>query len=258
MLRSLGFPELILIAVVLLLLFGGRWLARAGRAAGQSARRKALEANWIWTSTTGTEEEGRRAERTFGQELAQVVLNESDDPVAAAKVTAVDGMGAELCEVKKTAWPISYRVIPKQEFNAFALPGGFVFVCEPLFDVFREDSMQWPSYWLYETAHVLLGHPRERFVRELVLHGVAAGTARAGELIKTLIGQGFSRDEELEADREAVSLLIAAGFHKSGATRFFYLLGRLTQSEPELMQVFPSHPPIEDRLKNLEGQCSAT
>ncbi len=258
MFRSLGLPELILIALLLLLLFGGRWLARAGREVGQSARRKVLEANWTWASTTGTGEEDLRAERTFGEELAQEFIPQSDDPVAEAKHAHVKRLGAKLCEVKKTPWPISYHVIPKQEFNAFALPGGFVFVCEPLFGVFREDSDAMAFVLAHETAHVLLGHARERLMREMLLHGLTARAAGAGKLLMTLIGQGFSRDEELEADRQAVSLLTAAGFHRSGGTRFFSLLGRLTDSEPALIQYFSSHPPIEDRLKNLEGQGPAT
>jgi len=250
---SLGYPELLLIVVVLLLLFGGSWLARVGRLAGERAKRKVLETDWLWKSATGTEQEAWKAERAFGEEWAKEINEQYKDPAPNSKQAVVDQLGSKLCQQQNLPCPFSYRVIRAQQVNAFALPGGFVYLCEPLFDALSEEPDAIAFILAHETAHILLGHPRERLFREWSLRRAQPGTAVIAGLLKTLLAQGYSQEAELEADKGAVSLMAAAGFHSAGASRVLTLLGDIGPAGLGPLEYLSSHPPAEVRLKNLQS-----
>jgi predicted Zn-dependent protease len=257
MLRSLGLPELVVIALIILLLFGGKWFGRAGEVAGQRAKMKVLQAKWTWTTATGTNAEAESAERNLGREWAQEILQDHGT-VAEAKQACINRLGARLCRPFDNSCPFSYRLIGGPEINAFALPGGFIFVYEGLFDTFQDDSDAIAFVLAHEMAHVFLGHSREQLMREITFRALTARTAGIGKLLRTMILQGYSRGDELEADRRAVSLLDNAGFSPSGGTRALKILGRIAPGEPAFLEYLSSHPPVEERLQNLQGHGSAT
>jgi len=258
MFQSIGLTELIVIIVVLVVLFGGGWFARAGREAGQKVRKKVLAAKWVYTSATGTNSKALLAEREYGQEAANEFASEYDDVVAEAKQVLVARLGASLSQQHKTPWPLSYRVVAAPEINAYALPGGFIFISERLLDVFGEDHDAVAFVLAHEMAHVVLGHARDALERGLLLAGVTAKAAGLGNSIRALIMQGYSRDDELAADKYGVSLMKKAGFDSGGATRTLTLLGRLSPLELGPLEYLSSHTPANERLSNIGGQPSLT
>jgi predicted Zn-dependent protease len=67
-----------------------------------------------------------------------------------------------------------------------------------------------------------------------------------------VVSKGYSRDQELEADREAVRLAAAAGFDARASVS---AMKRLAQAAPEsagLLGYFSSHPPVSERIRELE------
>ncbi|MGE5568416.1 MAG: M48 family metalloprotease [Rhodospirillales bacterium] len=253
MFRSFGAPELIVIGVLVLLLFGGSWLGRIGRLAGEKVKQFVLKAKWLWASATGSEKEALEKERAFGRELARQVMREYPAPVAEAKQALVERVGARLCGQRKSPWPFSFRVISAPVANAFALPGGFVFVYEPLVDMFSADEDALAFVLAHEMAHVLLGHAREAQLRRLLLGRISAGAGGIGQLAEKLLALAYSREDELEADREAVAIMKAAGFDTAGAAAFFR---RSERVEFPALEYFSTHPPARERLRAVQAQAS--
>jgi Zn-dependent protease with chaperone function len=72
-------------------------------------------------------------------------------------------------------------------------------------------------------------------------------------LLNTLLRQGYSREQELEADSIGLSLLGAGGFNTGAARRLLLMLGANSASEPWLGGYFASHPSLEIRLGNLDN-----
>jgi len=246
----LGFAEMVIIVLILLLLFGGRWLGGAGKTAGKRARKKYLEARWIWTAATGTEAETRSAETDLGRECARLILEQSG-PARAGRQQNIDSIAARLCKPLDGAC-FSCRAIAGPEVNAFALPGGFIFAYDGLCDALADDADALAFVLAHEMAHVLLGHPRERLKREILLRGLSPRAVGAVELLKTLVLKGYSREDELEADRRAVSLMEVAGFRRSGAARVLDMFGRRAPQEAAVLAYLGTHPTLKERRKNLE------
>lgn len=258
MLRSLGFAEIVLIALLLLLLFGGRWIGRTGKAAGRSVRSPWLLAKWTWAVSTGTDEEGRRAEREFGKARAREVLDMYETASDPSKRELTERLSQQLCRtLPEETFPVTCAILASSERNAFALPGGFIFFHEGLFDEFRHDRDALAFVLAHEMQHVLLGHAREQLIRRFFLRAVTARSGGAGQLLKMVIDQGYSREDELEADRSAVALLAESGFAPSGAVR---VLRAFASSGVPGWEYLSSHPPAEERIRALQeaGAFSAT
>jgi predicted Zn-dependent protease len=78
------------------------------------------------------------------------------------------------------------------------------------------------------------------------------GAVRAGGLAHKLLGSGYSRQQELEADRKGAELALAAGFESAAPLR---MLRTLEAQEPrggEWGQYFSSHPRTAERIREME------
>jgi predicted Zn-dependent protease len=253
---GLRFAELVVIGLILLLLLGGSWLGGAGKSAGKSARKKYLEAKWIWTSVAGTEAEAQSAESELGRECARRILEQAGaTDVGPGRQLRIESIAARLSEPLAGRGRFSCHVIAGQELNAFALPGGYLFLYDGLCATLRDDADALAFVLAHEMAHVLLGHPRERLKREILVHGLTPRTAGIGELLKALVIRGYSRDDELEADRRAVTLAEVAGFRRSGAVQVLEMFRRQGAEAPRVLSYLGSHPPVKERLKNLESMA---
>ncbi len=166
------------------------------------------------------------------------------------------------------AW--SVRVVNSSVVNAFAVPGGHLYVNRGLIDAanhydelagvmghemghvdLRHSAKQMGTANATQTglgvAFVLLG--REPSGAEGAAIGVAAGAAFAK----------FSRDDERESDRAAVGYLTRAGINPEGIARMFETLGSLRQSNPgALEQFFASHPMPQDRVDEVRQTIRET
>jgi len=150
-----------------------------------------------------------------------------------------------------------FHYIPDANFtNAFALPGGHIFLGRGMLQLMQSED-ELANALGHEVEHVDNYHCNERVsLRNLPL----------GELISLpveLFQAGYSKEQELEADREGADLAVRAGYSPQGAIHLFQTLGRLhgeyvsKASSPgqELSQVaiegiigyFRSHPLPADR-----------
>ncbi len=159
-----------------------------------------------------------------------------------------------------------FHYIPSADFvNAFALPGGHVFIGKGLMlQMDTEDELA--SILGHEVEHVDHYHCNERVAVEARLRGVPLGGLVG--LPVSLFQAGYSKEQELEADRDGTYLAVMAGYSPEGAIHMFQKFAQLHKEyvakaetpDQELSQVaiqsivgyFRSHPLPEERERQIE------
>jgi predicted Zn-dependent protease len=162
----------------------------------------------------------------------------------------------------------SIAILDTTEINAFATPGGHIFVTRGLIDcASNEDALA--GVIAHEIAHIQLRHAltsirNARYVNAAI-SGALAGTAEAvggsgakelasvmsdsvNEVVTTMVVNGFSQAQELEADATALSLLASAGYQPSGLTE---MLQALKQKQQGSAGFGKTHPSPDTRLTNV-------
>jgi predicted Zn-dependent protease len=206
----------------------------------------------MWSSFTGTEDESIRAERDYGQECARAFAKQFPSSGSRTDQELVANVGAKLADaVKDPRRKFHFTVAVSTHANAFALPGGFVFITGSLLDLCERDRNEIAFFLGHEIGHVLRGHARDHLTANTFLNAVMSRLPAAGQMLRQVISKGYSRTMELEADQEAARLAAAAGFD---ARASIHALNRLAQVSPDasgLAEYLSSHPPISERVREL-------
>jgi Zn-dependent protease with chaperone function len=156
-----------------------------------------------------------------------------------------------------------FRVIHSDDINAFALPGGFIYVTRGLIEAAGSES-ELAGVLAHEIGHVVGRHHASR-VRRSALKSL--GFAVAGPVLGGLTGmatrqagktgvrglfQRFNREQEREADRLGAKNLYDAGYDPRGMISFFERIAALQEGQPRLIaRFFASHPSPEERADNI-------
>lgn len=228
---------------------------------GRRVGPKLRKAQWMWASFTGTEADAIRLEHAVGLDLAdeagrQLALDR--DPRTRQ---ALDEVGRRLATcVANRLRSFHFEAVAVGEPNAFALPGGFIFVSRSILELCQWDRNEMAFILGHEMGHVIRGHAIERIVANTAVNVVSRAAPIRGALggwLKTVgiqfLQTAYSRDQELEADRLGLRLLRAAGFEPEGAMRLLTRLADLKRSsEPaSLGEYFSTHPTAEIRIQSL-------
>lgn len=243
---------LLIAILVILLLFGGKILPRLGHYLGSQSRKPYRQAKWMWSSFAGTEEEAIKAEMDYGRECAREFINQFPGAVPDADQKLVSGIGARLSEkVNGSRREFRFALVSSATANAFALPGGFVFMTKALLDLCERDRDEVAFFLGHEIGHIVHGHAREQLTTNTILNAVTARLSGVGRMIREVLGKGYSRSLELEADAEAVRLAAAAGFDSSASIRALQRLEQVSPDNSGLAEYFSSHPPLPERIQEL-------
>ena len=172
-------------------------------------------------------------EARIGDELARAYL--AADPVSSAEGRAMERylneVGNRLAGLAKRKLRYQFHLAPDDDLiNAFALPGGHVFVGQGLLDrMTSEDELAFVLG--HEVEHIDHYHAVERVQIEAQLKKVNLDVvSQLAEIPISLWQAGYSKDEEMEADREGLRLSVAAGYSPQGAVN---LLERWTKLRKE-------------------------
>jgi len=232
-----------------------------GRRAGKAARK----GRWIIQAMSGDEDEAIQAEHLVGADLAEEVVRRMPLCQTPGLQEWLGELGAKLtlC-VRNKQRRFRFLVVDSNDINAFALPGGYVFVTSPILDLCHCDDDETAFILGHEMGHIVLRHAADRLVANSVLSALSRTMPVRSALsawlrkmgLKYLIG-AYSRDNEIEADDFAVRITRAAGFDPKAGQTLLQRLDEAKQSESRLGelwgQYFGTHPPCEERVREMRS-----
>lgn len=153
------------------------------------------------------------------------------NPEARATEQYISQVGGRVASHAKRKLPYHFHLIVDRDLiNAFALPGGQVYVGQGMLDrMTSEDELAFVLG--HEIEHIDHYHAVERVQVEAQLRNLDLGIIGSiAQLPMSLWQAGYSKDEELEADREGLRIAVAADYSAQGALN---LLGRWTRLRNE-------------------------
>jgi predicted Zn-dependent protease len=249
---EMGLLRLIIIAGLLVFFFG-KLLPPLGTWLGGRSRKPFRQAKWMWSWLAGTEAEAIQAEYEYGRECARQFAAQFPGKAPREKQEVVAAVGSRLAEaVKDRRREFRFTLVRASVSNAYALPGGFVFITEPLLDLCAQDRDELAFLLGHEMGHVLRGHAKSQLTAGAFLQAVTARLAGAGLMLRQLLNKGYSRELELEADGEGARLAAAAGFDPRAAARALGRLAGVSSDNAGLTEYFSSHPALAERVQKLE------
>ena len=257
--------------LVLALLVGGALLAVVGHS---DARVNLSSILALWSDAArDADQAGMKLTRLsdademrIGAELTRNSLWTSEDAADSAYVTDIAQL--LLPHVRRHGIRYTFRVVESPAINAFALPGGHVFVTTALLD-FAESEAEVAAVLGHEISHVDLRHCVERYQYEYRLR--KAGMPQAGFLVEfahRLATIGFAPYQETEADLNGERLAIDAGYDPDAAASLFQRM-KTQFGEPAVRPAttpagevghavgqaigsyFSTHPPSSERAQQL-------
>jgi len=162
-------------------------------------------------------------------------------------------------------------ILDSQEFNAFATPGGHIFVTRGLVEaVSSEDALA--GIIAHELAHIMLRHGVSMIESMKVvddLNSIARQSAviaggggddsqrnlafrnSVSELLDIMLKSGYSQAQEFEADDTAVVLLASAGYNPRGMLEALEVLQRAQRGQQG--GLFSTHPAPSERIANVQN-----
>jgi predicted Zn-dependent protease len=206
-------------------------------------------------------------EATLGREAARQVAEEMglvEDPALVAYLAEVGARVAAQSPRKDVRF--QFHVANMAETNAFALPGGYIYVSRGLLALARSED-ELANVLAHEVGHVAARHAAQRETRALGVGVLAAlGTLAAGALggaeaaqsvaqLGQLAGAGliasYGRDQERQADEVGQKMASASGFDPGGMASFLGALDRevtLRLGQPRRPTFLDSHPSTPERV----------
>jgi beta-barrel assembly-enhancing protease len=166
-----------------------------------------------------------------------------------------------------TRFPYEFRVVNDPSLNAFALPGGFIYVNRGALNAARSED-EIAGILAHEISHVALRHGTNQASKAYIaqaglnfITGLLGGESqsRIAQVMGTIGGFGlntlflkYSRSAESEADLLAIQMMRRAGYNPYGLIQFLQTIQRHSGSRS--VEFLSSHPNPENRIARLERE----
>lgn len=219
-----------------------------------------------FTAFMSTEDEKR-----IGAEQHPKVLEEFggayDDPEIGAYVAS---LGARLAAVSdRPDLNFTFTVLDSPVVNAFALPGGYVYVSRGLLALANNEA-ELAGVVGHEIAHVTARHSAERYSRSVVVNlgagilGAVTGQRAIADLANLgggLYLRGYSRENEFEADSLGLRYMTRLGYEPAAVADFLTSLRaqtalqsriRRSNADPDAFNLLSTHPRTVDRVREAQ------
>ncbi|MEE8445668.1 MAG: M48 family metalloprotease [Alphaproteobacteria bacterium] len=208
----------------------------------------------------------RGGEKKIGAEEHPKVLKAFGGVYNDARITAyVTWLGGRLAAATETpGLGFTFTVLDSPVVNAFALPGGYVYISRGLMALAGSEA-ELAGVLGHELGHVVARHGAQRASKAAVAG--LLGVGRVGQALGGLYLRGFSRDQELEADRLGVRYLKRAGYDPGAVSSFLAKMqanGRLQAKivglppgEVDEFDIMSTHPRTARRVRQAIAQAGA-
>jgi predicted Zn-dependent protease len=204
-------------------------------------------------------------EIALGKEMAAEVEREARLVDNQMVTEYVNRLGQNLVRNSEAKVPFTIKVIDSEEVNAFALPGGFMFVNTGL--VLRaENEAELAGVMAHEIAHVAARHGTKQATRGQIVNyasipliflgGWAGYAVRQAMTLAVPMGfLRFSRSMETQADALGLEYIYKAGYDPTAFVDFFERLETLEKKKPgTVARIFSTHPMTGDRIKAAQKE----
>ncbi|HLH05893.1 MAG TPA: M48 family metallopeptidase [Terriglobales bacterium] len=179
----------------------------------------------------------------------------------------VQQLGAKLvATMPKPTWPYKFHVVQQKDINAFALPGGNVFVNLGTIQAAQNEA-QLAGVMAHEMSHVYERHSTKQASKQMAAQiplgvlgallggGVAGSLARAGlQFGAGSIFLKYSRDMESQADAVGARIMYNAGYDPVQLANFFQMLEK--QGGAQTSQFFSDHPNPGNREEAIKKEIA--
>lgn len=247
-------PTLVRTSIVLALIGCTAVCAPAG------AQRSQLKAPWNMYSPQTDISEGKKFASQVQQQSAMC-----NDPKADAYLTQLGKKLVAHLDTKGVEYPWEFHCVNDRSINAFALPGGYVFINRGAIEAADNES-QLAGVMAHELSHVALRHGTAQASKASFAQGAAGifgsifGGSTGGALLTQGISLGagsvllrYSRSAETQADVMGTQVLYDSGYDPRAMAQFFEKLAQETKGKnpPEF---FSDHPNPDHRLERVDTE----
>lgn len=181
----------------------------------------------------------------------------------------VERVGARLVRstlARQTPYKFQFHLLgDTRTVNAFALPGGQIFITEALFRLLKTED-QLAGVLGHEIGHVVGRHSNEQLATSRLLSGLANGAgvllsdgqsnqgAQFAQMVANLRAMKYGRDDELESDALGVRFLLEAGYKPEAMIEVMEVLASASKGgQPEMLS---THPNPENRAERIREQIA--
>jgi predicted Zn-dependent protease len=210
-------------------------------------------------------------EKKLGKKVLLEIEREADFVRDLNVQAFVEKVGYSLVDqVGSTPFEFKFYVINAVDPNAFAIPGGYVFITTGLI-VLAENEQEIAGVLSHEIAHVTQRHVAQMIEKSkrlniatlaAMLAGILAGRGGAGSQAAVAMAEGtagaltlkYTREIETDADQNGLHYLIKAGYDPNGMINFFKRIQRVSlEMAPKIPAYLLDHPAVEARISLLEN-----
>lgn len=203
-------------------------------------------------------------QKKLGEQAAQQVLQKYR-VVNDSRARSFEKVGQRLVSTMPTQdrnkWDYRFRVVDSKEVNAFALPGGNMFIFTGLLDrIGSADELAGVTG--HECAHVRREHWARQYAsqqKRAVGLGVLLGLTKANGAIRDIAGIGnsllslrYSRDDEYDADKNGLTNMVAAKYDPRGMIDLFETLQKASGGTGGGIEFLSTHPLTKERIERVE------
>ncbi len=210
-----------------------------------------------------------KTERTIGESLAlegmqKFGIPEKNEPLQRYVNLVGNAVAANS---KRAKIPYQFAVLDSNVQNAFAVPGGVIFVSRALVSILSDEA-ELAAVLAHEVGHVAAKHALKSTQRAQFFEGVGTITAASvrgdkgkkfasaiGDMQTVLFDKGLDKEMEFEADLAAMETTYRTGYDPSALIRVLEKLQKLEASSKDKKgSWFSTHPPLSERIARLRTE----
>lgn len=209
-------------------------------------------------------------ERVLGLQAAPEMAAQfgglSSNQQAATLVERVGNQIWQQTDAAKGPYQFEYHLLADREtVNAFALPGGQVFITEALMERLQTEG-QLAGVLAHETVHVIGRHSAEQIAKAQLTQGLTGAaviaavdpndpssyqTAQFAQLVNQMVNMKFSRSDELESDSLGVKYMVQAGYDPRSMIDVMNILAE-SSNGPRPAEFMSTHPDPGNRVQRIQ------
>jgi predicted Zn-dependent protease len=197
-------------------------------------------------------------------EMAAQMGGVSRNAEATARVKRVGERLVSRSVAAKSPYRFSFHLLADpRTVNAFALPGGPIFITEGLLGQLKTEG-ELAAVLGHEIGHVIARHSSERLAKQQLTQGLVGAlvigtgdytSGQIGQMVGGMINMRYGREDELESDALGIRVAAEAGYDPRAMVRVMEVLARASggSRQPEF---FSTHPAPENRAQRIQEEIA--